>query len=337
MKVSDFDYFLPEELIAQRCTDERDASRLFVVHPAHEEHRSFRDITDYFSAGDVLVINDTKVIPARVFGTKKTGAQIEFLFIRPVADGKWEAMIKPAKRVKAGDYVFCNGNPLLIHEKLSWGGVTVAFPDSLDISHFFSECGRMPVPPYIHNDDQEYLKDRYQTVYADNDGSVAAPTAGLHFTGDILNALKAKGVSIVPVTLHVGPGTFLPMKVEHVHEHRMHSEFFTISEPTAAIINSRKGKLFACGTTVIRTLEYMADEQGKVQSGSGWCDLFITPGYSFKCVHNCITNFHLPKSTLIMLVAARIGHERVLSLYAEAVQRRYRFFSFGDAMLILDF
>lgn len=337
MKVSDFDYTLPEELIAQRSTDERDASRLFIVHPTHEEHRLFRDITDYFSAGDVLVINDTKVIPARVFGTKKTGAQIEFLFIRPVADGMWEAMIKPAKRVKAGDYVFCNGESLLINEKLSWGGVTVAFPDTLDVVQFFSECGRMPVPPYIHNDDQDYLKDRYQTVFADNDGSVAAPTAGLHFTNAILDALRKKGVTIVPVTLHVGPGTFLPMKVENVHEHQMHSEFFTISEATAKAINSCSGRLFACGTTVIRTLEYMSDTGGHVKSGSGWCDLFITPGYSFKCVHNCITNFHLPKSTLIMLVAARIGRERVLSLYNEAVRQRYRFFSFGDAMLILDF
>jgi len=336
MRVGDFDYYLPDELIAQRSTDERDASRLLVVHPDAHEHHHFHDILNYFSAGDVLVINDTRVIPARVFGSKDTGAQIEFLFIRPVASGMWEAMIKPAKRVKNGDTVLCNGVQLVIREKLDWGGVTVAFPESIDINAFFEQCGRMPVPPYIHTDDQAYLRERYQTVFAQANGSVAAPTAGLHFTKDILDTLKERGVMIAPITLHVGPGTFLPMKTENVEEHHMHSEFFSISDETALIVNDRKGRLFACGTTVIRTLEYMSDESGVLKSGSGWCDLFIKPGYQFKLVSNFITNFHLPKSTLIMLVAARIGRERTLGLYNEAVDQRYRFFSFGDAMLVLD-
>ncbi len=336
MKVSDFDYYLPEELIAQRSTEERDASRLFVVHPNHHEHHSFKDIVSYFSQGDVLVINDTKVMPARVFGVKKTGAQIEFLFIRPIAYGMWEAMIKPAKRVKQGDTILCNNCILTIHEKLDWGGVIVAFPDKMDVPTFFAQCGRMPIPPYIHNDDQNYLRDRYQTVYADNNGSVAAPTAGLHFTREILDSLQRKGVIITTITLHVGPGTFLPVKTDNVDDHRMHSEYFSIPETTMHYVNERKGRVFACGTTVVRTLEFMTDPHGMLQSGSGWCDLFIKPGYTFKLVNCFITNFHLPKSTLIMLVAARIGRERILSLYDVAVRERYRFFSFGDAMLILD-
>ena len=337
MKVSDFDFYLPQELIAQKHAEKREMSRLLVYHTQKRsaEDKSFTDISGYFSPGDLLVINDTKVIPARLFGRKPSGARVEFLLTGEREPGLWEAMARPAKRLHPGTRVDISGTEILVEEKLDWGGVTVRFPGRVDVHDFLQIHGHMPVPPYIHNDDETYLRQRYQTVFAQRSGSVAAPTAGLHFTQELLDQLKEKGVVLVTITLHVGMGTFLPVKSDTVEGHKMHSEFYEISEEAAEAINKRQGRLFACGTTVTRTLEYAADEEGLITAGRGWSDLFIYPGYAFRIVENLITNFHLPRSTLLMLVSALAGQEETLRLYKQAVEKRYRFFSFGDAMLII--
>lgn len=338
MKVSDFDFYLPEKLIAQKSAERRELSKLFLYHNRSKkvEHKLFKDIIDYFSKGDLLVLNNSKVLPARVYGRKETGAVIEFLFLNEIEKNRWTALVKPAKRVNKGTKVFFDDIIVEITEKHDMGEVEVDFPKNVDVKELLNKMGKMPIPPYIKNDNEEYLRERYQTVFAQKEGSIAAPTSGLHFTEEILEQLKKKGVEIAYITLHVGIGTFRPVKVENILEHEMHSEYFEITEEAADKINNCKGKIFACGTTVTRTLEYVADEKGKIKAGTGWSDLFIFPGYRYKIVKNLITNFHLPKSTLIMLVAALIGKDEVLNLYKEAVEKEYRFFSFGDAMLILD-
>jgi len=335
MKVDDFDFELPKRLIAQSHADKRDMSRLLVYHRISKkiEHRVFSDIHEYFSPGDCVVLNDTKVIPARVYGEKVTGAEVELLFVRALSE-KWEAMARPAKRLRAGTGILAGGMTLTVSEKTDWGGVVVSFPRGTDVMAFLDAHGKMPVPPYIGNDDQEYLRSRYQTVYAKKEGSVAAPTAGLHFTEEMIEKLRLKGVDVEYLTLHVGMGTFLPVKTDSVEDHRMHSEYYELSEEAASAINRTEGGLFACGTTVTRTLEHIASG-GAIRADKGWSDIFIYPGYTFKAVDNLITNFHLPKSTLIMLVAALTGRDEILDVYREAVREEYRFFSFGDSMLIL--
>jgi len=337
LKVSDFDFFLPPELIAQKHAEKREMSRLLIYHTQTQasEDKSFSDIIEYFCSGDLLVINDTRVIPARLFGRKSSGARVEFLLTGEQEPGLWEAMARPVKRLRPGTRVDVAGFELHVEEKLDWGGITVRFPENTDVHDFLQRHGHMPVPPYIHNDDEEYLRQRYQTVFARKSGSVAAPTAGLHFTEELLRDLREKGVEVVTITLHVGMGTFLPVKSDTVEGHRMHSEFYEISRKAAEAINNRRGRLFACGTTVTRTLEHAAGRDGKVKPERGWSDLFIYPGYSYRIVENLITNFHLPRSTLLMLVSALAGKEEILMLYREAVEKRYRFFSFGDAMLII--
>lgn len=342
LKTSDFDYLLPEELIAQHPLDARDGSRLLVYgrNSRAVAHRGFRDVPEYLRAGDVLALNDTRVIPARILGSKAdTGGKIEFLLLHRVEGDVWEALAKPAKRAAPGT-LFEFGGGLVRAEvlqalpegmrriRLIYGGV---FEEALDA------IGSMPLPPYIH----ERLSDpeRYQTVYARARGSAAAPTAGLHFTPELLRTIEAKGVRIVRVLLHVGLGTFRPVAAEDVSEHRMHSEYYEITEGAAGAINAARaagGRVFAVGTTSARTLETAAGEDGVVRAGSGWTDIFITPGYRFRAVDALITNFHLPRSTLLMMVSAFAGsREEMLRVYREAVEERYRFFSFGDAMMIL--
>lgn len=341
MKTSDFVYDLPEELIAQSPAEPRDSSRLMVVHrnAGEIEHRIFRDVVDYLNPEDVLVVNHTRVIPARLYGTKEgTGGAIEFLLLRRLNLTDWEVILKPGKKAKPGArFVF--GEGMLTAEILSVaedGGRTVRFFWEGVFEDVLDRLGEMPLPPYIH----EKLQDpqRYQTVYAKIDGSAAAPTAGLHFTPELLEAVRAKGVDIVPVLLHVGLGTFRPVKEEDVENHHMHSEYYEVTEEQAARINAartRGGRIICVGTTSVRTLETVADEQGIVHAGSGFTQIFIKPGVPVRAVDALITNFHLPGSTLLMLVSDLMGREQALSAYRLAVQERYRFFSFGDAMLIL--
>ena len=341
MKTSDFVYDLPEELIAQSPAEPRDSSRLMVVHrnTGEIEHRIFRDVVDYLKPEDVLVVNHTRVIPARLYGTKEgTGGAIEFLLLRRLNLTDWEVILMPGKKAKPGArFVF--GEGMLTAEILSVaedGGRTVRFFWEGVFEDVLDRLGEMPLPPYIH----EKLQDpqRYQTVYAKIDGSAAAPTAGLHFTPELLEAVRAKGVDIVPVLLHVGLGTFRPVKEEDVENHHMHSEYYEVTEEQAARINAaraRGGRIICVGTTSVRTLETVADEQGIVHAGSGFTQIFIKPGVPVRAVDALITNFHLPGSTLLMLVSALMGREQALAAYHLAVQERYRFFSFGDAMLIL--
>lgn len=342
MKTEDFDYELPERLIAQTPLADRSASRLLVLNKNNGaiEHRHFTDILDYLEKGDTLVLNDTKVIPARLIGEKTdTKAVIEVLLLKDIEDNRWEALAKPAKRVKLGT-VISFGDGLLrakcvkvaeegLREfELIYDGVLYEILDKL---------GTMPLPPYIH----EQLKDqnRYQTVYAKNLGSAAAPTAGLHFTPELLKNIEEKGINIVYLTLHVGLGTFRPVNVENILEHHMHSEFYRISQKACDIINKTKeegNRVVVVGTTSVRVLETVATKYGKLKEDSGWTDIFIYPGYEFKIVNNLITNFHLPKSTLVMLVSALAGREHILNAYNEAIKNEYRFFSFGDSMFIID-
>lgn len=342
MRVSDFDYELPEELIAQTPIDKRDESRLLVYHPKSKriEHRIFRDIIEYIFPGDCLVINDTKVIPARLLGHREdTGGKMEFVLLRREEEDIWRVLVKPGKRARKGTrFVF--GNGLLKAEVLGVtddGGRTVRFFFDGVFEEVLDKVGLMPLPPYIHHK----LKDpgRYQTVYAKYSGSAAAPTAGLHFTPELLKKLEDRGAVIARVTLHVGLGTFRPVKVDNIQDHVMHEEVYAVPQESAEKINAAKraGKrIIAVGTTSLRTLESVADENGLVRPGKGETDLFIYPGYRFKTVDALITNFHLPKSTLLMLVCALAGREEMLEVYKEAVTKRYRFFSFGDAMFITD-
>lgn len=340
MKLSDFNYELPQELIAQDPLEKRSDSRLMVVgrEDGSIEHKHFYDILNYVNQGDCLVINDTKVIPARLMGVKEdTGASIEVLLLKRKEEKVWETLVKPGKKARVGARIVF-GDGLLVGEVIDIveeGNRLVRFEYEGIWEELLDKLGQMPLPPYITHQ----LKDRnrYQTVYAKHDGSAAAPTAGLHFTKELLDQLKAKGVEIAHVTLHVGLGTFRPVKVDNILEHHMHSEFYMVEQSEADKINAAKARgnrIISVGTTSTRTLESVADENGIIKAGSGWTDIFIYPGYEFKVVDCLITNFHLPESTLLMLVSAFSSRENMLHAYKVAVEERYRFFSFGDAMLI---
>lgn len=340
MKVSDFDFYLPEELIAQHPLEKRDESRLMVLDKktGEIEHKKFYDIIDYLNKGDTLVLNNTRVMPARLIGEKEnTGGKIEFLLLKRVEGDKWECLAKPGKSAREGRK-FTFGNGLLkaeVIEVLENGNRIVEFYYEGIFEQVLDSLGEMPLPPYIHEklDDKE----RYQTVYSKEEGSAAAPTAGLHFTKELLKKIQDKGVNIVYLTLHVGLGTFRPVKVEEIEKHNMHSEFYMLSKESADIINETKkrgNRIISVGTTSTRTLETIGDENGMVKEQSGWTNIFIYPGYKFKVVDNLITNFHLPESTLIMLVSTLAGMENVMNAYNVAVKEKYRFFSFGDAMFI---
>jgi len=341
LNVSEFDFYLPEALIAQHPVEPRDASRLMVLNrdSGGIEHHRFRDLVSLLKEGDVLVLNNTRVIPARLIGEKEgTEGKIEVLILKRLELDVWEALVKPGKRLKVGQKVHF-GQGILVGELLEIlenGNRRIHFTYSGVFETILDTLGQMPLPPYItaQLDDQE----RYQTVYAKERGSVAAPTAGLHFTPELLGELQTKGVEIVEILLHVGLGTFRPVKVEDIRDHHMHSEYYRINLEAAEQINraKREGRrVIAVGTTAARTLESVGDDQGRVSPGDGWTDIFIYPGYSFKVVDALLTNFHFPKSTLVMLVSALAGRELILKAYEIAVVERYRFFSFGDAMLIL--
>ena len=342
MNLHDFYYDLPEELIAQDPLANRSSSRLMVLDKktGRTEHRIFKDIIEYLNPGDCLVINDTKVIPARLIGEKEgTGAAIEVLLLKRKEDmvNTWEVLVKPGKKAKPGTRISF-GNGKLVGEVIDIveeGDRLIQFSFDGIFEEILDELGQMPLPPYITHKLED--KNRYQTVYAKHEGSAAAPTAGLHFTNELLAEIEAKGVKIARVTLHVGLGTFRPVKVENILDHHMHSEYYEISEEAADTINSVKqsgGRIIAVGTTSTRTLESVADTHGCIKPCRGWTDIFIYPGYEFKAIDCLITNFHLPESTLIMLVSALAGKDNVMAAYMEAVENRYRFFSFGDAMFI---
>ena len=340
MNVTDFNFELPPELIAQDPLEDRAASRLLVLDKktGEMEHRHFRDILQYLKKGDCLVINDTKVIPARLMGHKVgTDAGIEVLLLKRKSDNVWETLVKPGKKMKVGAEVSF-GDGLLkgkVIDVVDEGNRLIQFEYDGIFEEILDKLGQMPLPPYITHQLKD--KNRYQTVYAKNEGSAAAPTAGLHFTKELLEQVKAMGVEIAEVTLHVGLGTFRPVKVDNVLDHHMHSEFYMVSAEAAEKINRTKdngGRIISVGTTSTRTLEAAADENGRLHETSGWTEIFIYPGYQFKVIDGLITNFHLPQSTLVMLVSALAGREHVLNAYKIAVQEKYRFFSFGDAMLI---
>ncbi|MBU9712504.1 tRNA preQ1(34) S-adenosylmethionine ribosyltransferase-isomerase QueA [Evansella tamaricis] len=342
MDVSQFDFDLPDELIAQTPLENRTGSRLLVLNKNNGEiqHRQFSDFEEYLSRGDVLVLNDTKVIPARLMGLKvDTEAKIELLLLKEEGDHIWEALVKPAKRVKAGTKIQFGEGKLIgtCVEELNEGRRKIQFSFDGVFNEILDELGQMPLPPYIQKQLEE--TERYQTVYAKHRGSAAAPTAGLHFTEELLQRLRNKGVNIVFITLHVGLGTFRPVSVDKIEEHQMHAEFYQMSSETAEMLNKAKSdgqKVIAVGTTSARTLETIAStHDGKFIETSGWTDIFIYPGYTFSGINGLLTNFHLPKSTLVMLVSAFAGRENILRAYKEAVDNRYRFFSFGDAMLLL--
>ena len=340
MKLEEFDYNLPEELIAQVPIAKRDESRLMVLHRESKkvEHKTFKDIIDYLRPGDCLVRNNTKVIPARLYGKKETGANVEFVLLNQIEGDIWESIVRPGNKLKPGTKVEF-GDGLLkatILDIMDGGTRKVEFEYEGIFNEILDEIGLMPLPPYIHESLKE--KDRYQTVYAKYDGSAAAPTAGLHFTSELLKRIEEKGVKIANVTLHVGIGTFRPVKEENIEEHKMHTEHFYIKQEDVEKINETKkagGRVIAVGTTSCRVLETIASEKtGLVEATEGDTGIYIYPGYKFKCIDGLITNFHLPKSTLLMLVSALAGREFVLDAYNEAVKEKYRFFSFGDAMLI---
>ena len=340
MKTSDFNYNLPEELIAQEPLKDRSSSRLMVLDKAtgEIEHKTFRDIKNYLKAGDCLVINNTKVLPARLIGERKgTGARIEVLLLVRKEIDKWEVLVHPGKKMRPGDRVVFGGGLLEaeVLEVIEGGNRIIQFFFDGVFENILDQLGEMPLPPYITHKLED--KNRYQTVYAKHDGSAAAPTAGLHFTQELLKEIEEMGVKIANVTLHVGLGTFRPVKVDDVASHEMHSEYYVVEEDQAEIINNAKkngGRIISVGTTSTRTLESVTDENGVVHASSGWTKIFIYPGYKFKAVDCLITNFHLPESTLIMLVSALAGKENVLNAYEKAVEEKYRFFSFGDAMFL---
>lgn len=360
MRIDDFDYHLPAELIAQKPADKRDESKLLVVHRSSGklDHKHFFDIIDYLQAGDCLVLNNSKVLPARLFGIKEeTGAKIEFLLIKRMDEDTWETMVKPGKRLKPGDSVLFCASPLLraiVKDYGADGTRIVEFQYEGVFMERLEEAGSVPLPPYIERAGDADDKDRYQTVYCREEGSVAAPTAGLHFTEDLLEKIKRKGVELAYVTLHVGIGTFRPVKCENIEEHSMHFEEYFISEESAAVINRAKQegrRVVSVGTTSTRTVEsaaYFASEEAagtdgtarknsgfwQVKPGVGSTDIFIYPGYGFKIIDCLITNFHLPKSTLLMLISALYDREKILEAYEKAIQKRYRFFSYGDAMFL---
>jgi S-adenosylmethionine:tRNA ribosyltransferase-isomerase len=340
IRTRDFYYELPERLIAQTPIKERDHSRLLVLDKKTGEisHRYFYNITEYLNPGDCLVINDTKVLPARLFGTRTdTGAVVEFLLLKRIDDKRWETLVKPGKKAKIGAKITFKENLLSgkIIDILQEGNRVIEFEYEGIFEEILDILGEMPLPPYIHEKLSD--RDRYQTVYAHNLGSAAAPTAGLHFNDKLLKEIEKKKVSIAKLTLHVGLGTFRPVKAEYIKDHTMHSEYYQLNEVEAEKINYAKKtghRVISVGTTSTRTLETISSEEGLVKAGEGWTDIFIYPGYKFKLVDSLITNFHLPESTLLMLVSALAGRENIMKAYKEAVEKEYRFFSFGDAMFI---
>lgn len=339
-KTSDFYYDLPQELIAQTPIKERDHSRLLVLDKktGNIEHKHFYDVVNYLNPGDCLVINDTKVLPARLYSTRKdTGAIIEFLLLKRIDDKRWETLVKPGKKAKVNAEVVFKENLLTgkIIEVKEDGNRIIEFEFNGIFEEILDQLGEMPLPPYIHEKLED--KNRYQTIYAKNPGSAAAPTAGLHFNDELLKKIEDSGVHIAKLTLHVGLGTFRPVKAQYISEHKMHSEYYELSEEAAEKINSAKrngNRIISVGTTSTRTLETIGDENGFVRAQNGWTDIFIFPGYKYKVIDSLITNFHLPESTLVMLVSALAGKENIMNAYKIAVQEKYRFFSFGDAMLI---
>ncbi|MCG3399081.1 tRNA preQ1(34) S-adenosylmethionine ribosyltransferase-isomerase QueA [Staphylococcus massiliensis] len=341
MNIEEFNYDLPESLIAQTPLKNRDESRLLHLnrHTGDVSHHTFKDIISFLKAGDTLVLNDTRVMPARLFGLKEdTLAKIEMLMLTQIEGDDWEVLIKPAKRIKVGQKVSFGEGKIIAEciEEQAQGGRIMRLSYEGILQERLDELGEMPLPPYIKERLDE--RERYQTVYAKEVGSAAAPTAGLHFTTPLLEAIKAKGVDLAYVTLHVGLGTFRPVSVDNIDDHTMHSEFYQMSEETAALLNKTKargGRIISVGTTSTRTLETIRAKHDTFVSSSGWTDIFIYPGYEFKAIDGLITNFHLPKSTLVMLVSAFSTKQYVLNAYQEAVESKYRFFSFGDAMIII--
>lgn len=344
MKVEDFNYNLPQALIAQHPLDKRENSRMMVLSRFGQtiEHRYFYDIEEYLSSNDLLVINNTKVIPARIFGRKETGAKIEIFLLKSINNTTWQCLLRPQKRISPGNKVILNDNiSIKVIELDEEGKWLIETPE--DFEMLLNKIGNIPLPPYIKRE-REYSssqedKERYQTVYASKPGAVAAPTAGLHFSHEIVNKLQRKGIKTAEVTLHVGLGTFKPLKCENLKDHYMHSEYYEISEQSSELIsqyNCKDKRIIAVGTTSIRTLETVAAiNNGKIPATSGWSDIFIYPGYNFKVIDACLTNFHLPKSTLIMLVSAFAEKKFIFRAYEEAIRNNYRFFSYGDCMLII--
>lgn len=341
MNVEEFDYDLPESLIAQTPLKDRDQSRLLVLgrHSGNIEHKHFKDVIDYLETGDTLVLNDTRVMPARLFGLKEeTGAKVEMLMLTRIENNDWEVLLKPAKRIKVGNKLSFGEGKIIAEciEELDQGGRIMRLHYEGILEERLNELGEMPLPPYI----KERLDDpdRYQTVYAKESGSAAAPTAGLHFTDELLDEIRAKGINIAFITLHVGLGTFRPVSVEDINDHEMHSEYYQMTQETANLLNQTKKeghRIISVGTTSTRTLETIRRDYNEFVAVSGWTDIFIYPGFTYKAIDGLITNFHLPKSTLVMLVSAFSSRENILNAYKEAVKLEYRFFSFGDAMLII--
>lgn len=339
MNKSDFDFYLPEELIAQTPLEKRDTSRLLHLdkQTGEIEHKHFYDIKQYLHEGDCLVLNDSRVLPARLIGARPTGGTVELVLLKDLGDNRWECLSRPGRKTKPGqELVFGNGELTAVVEEVTLGGNRIVkFSYEGIFLEILERLGKMPLPPYIKEELQD--SERYQTVYSKELGSAAAPTAGLHFTKELLAEIADMGVKICYVTLHVGLGTFRPVKADKIEDHEMHSEFCIVPEETAETVNAVKragGRVIAVGTTSCRTLESFTTEDGTLQATSGWTNIFIYPGYKFKCIDALITNFHLPESTLIMLVSALAGRENILSAYNTAVKERYRFFSFGDAMMI---
>lgn len=340
MKTSDFSYYLPEELIAQTPLEQRDSSRLLKLdrQSGRVEHHHFYDIINYLQPGDCLVMNDSRVLPARLLGHRPTGGAVEVLLLRDLGNKRWECLCKPGRKMQVGnEVIFGNGDlTATVVEVKEDGNRIVEFHYDGIFLEVLERLGKMPLPPYIKEELEN--QERYQTVYSREVGSAAAPTAGLHFTNELLNQIRANGVKTAFVTLHVGLGTFRPVKAENIHDHHMHSELCMMSAETAAILNETKaagGRVICVGTTSCRTLESLVNEDGSFEAKSKWTEIFIYPGYTFKAMDGLITNFHLPESTLVMLVSAFAGRENVLAAYEEAVREKYRFFSFGDAMCIL--
>lgn len=339
MNKSDFDFYLPEELIAQTPLEKRDTSRLLHLdkQTGGIEHKHFYDIKQYLHEGDCLVLNDSRVLPARLIGARPTGGTVELVLLKDLGDNRWECLSRPGRKTKPGqELVFGNGELTAVVEEVTLGGNRIVkFSYEGIFLEILERLGKMPLPPYIKEELQD--SERYQTVYSKELGSAAAPTAGLHFTKELLAEIADMGVKICYVTLHVGLGTFRPVKADKIEDHEMHSEFCIVPEETAETVNAVKragGRVIAVGTTSCRTLESFTTEDGTLQATSGWTNIFIYPGYKFKCIDALITNFHLPESTLIMLVSALAGRENILNAYNTAVKERYRFFSFGDAMMI---
>lgn len=340
MKKSDFAFDLPEELIAQTPIEKRDASRLMHLDPktGEVEHKHFYELTEFLKPGDCLVLNNSRVLPARLFGARKTGGAVEVVLLKDKGDGVWECLTRPGRKTHTGtELQFGDGElKAQVVGEVEGGNRLIRFDYEGIFLEVLERLGKMPLPPYIHEELED--SERYQTVYSKEVGSAAAPTAGLHFTDELLDKIRAMGVKTVFVTLHVGLGTFRPVKAENIEDHEMHAEYCVISQEAADAINQTKasgGRVIAVGTTSCRTLESRANPDGTMDEYSGWTNIFIYPGYEFKCIDGLVTNFHLPESTLIMLVSALAGRENVLGAYAEAVKEKYRFFSFGDAMVII--